>query len=302
MTGETRKSVIAAVAGNFLIALVKFVAAFFSGSAAMLAEGIHSLVDTANNGLMLYGLRRSKRPPDLDHPFGYGHEVYFWTLTAGMLFFALGGGMSIITGIRHLSEPEPPSHVGWSLAVLVASLVFEGCTWYFGYRAFRAERRGRSIVTTIRRTKNPMAFAVLLEDSAALLGLAFAFAGIAGATYFHAPWVDGASSIVIGVLLCLVALVMVYESKELLIGEGMESGALDAVREIVRAEDCVEDVDRIATLYLSPEEVVLVIDLQFRDGIGIEAVREALSRIRSAVTARFPRIRRILVDSMAVDR
>jgi cation diffusion facilitator family transporter len=300
MSGETRTSVVAAVAGNLLIATIKFVAAAVSGSAAMLSEGIHSLVDTANNALMLYGLRRSKRPPDGDHPFGYGREVYFWTLTAGMLFFAVGGGMSVLTGLRHLADPEVPHDVGWNYAVLGAGFIFEGGSWLFGYRAFRAEQRGRSVVATIRRTKDPMAFAVLLEDSAALLGLALAFAGIAGATTLGAAWMDGASSLVIGVLLCLVALIMVYESKELLIGEGMERGALEQLRTIVQSESPVEELRKLATLYLSPDEIVLVLDLRFRDGTEIEEIRRTLTHIGKSVRARFPRIRRILVDSTAV--
>src|SRR5690242_10585273 len=226
MAGETRRAVLAAVAGNLAIAATKFIAAAASGSAAMLAEAIHSVVDTGNGALMLYGLRRSRRPPDAAHPFGYGHELYFWTLVVGMVVFAAGGGMSIVTGTMHLANPSPPENAGWSYAVLACAAVFEGVSWVYGAKAFHAERRGRGILETIHATKNPASFAVLLEDSAALIGLLFAFLGIYLSEARGRPWLDGASSILIGILLCAVALVMVYESKGLLVGEGVEKRTL----------------------------------------------------------------------------
>lgn len=298
--GAAKLAVAAAIGGNVLIALTKFVAAFFSGSAAMLSEGIHSLVDTANDGLLLYGLRRSRRPADEQHPFGYGHEVYFWTLTAGMVFFAFGGGMSIITGVQHLAHPSPPESTGWSFAVLGAAALFEGGSWVYGYRAFRAERRGRGVLATIHGTKNPLSFAVLLEDSAALAGLALAFIGILAASRLDAAWMDGASSVVIGVLLCAIALVMVYESKELLIGEGLESSTLHTLRGIVLAEPAIERVDRMASFYLGPEEVLLAVELRFRAGTAIEEIRPTLARLGDAIRGRYPRIRRIFIDSSSL--
>src|SRR4051812_27240296 len=165
MAGETRQAVIAAIAGNVLIAAAKFVAAALSGSAAMLSEAFHSLVDTGNDVLMLYGMRVSRRAPDMEHPFGYGHELYFWTLVVGILFFALGGGMSIVTGVMHIAQAKPPEDVGWGYAVIAAAMLFEGGSWWYGLKAFRAERRGRGIVETIRASKDPTRFSVLLEDS-----------------------------------------------------------------------------------------------------------------------------------------
>jgi cation diffusion facilitator family transporter len=300
VSGETKSAVLAAIAGNVLIALTKFAAAFFSGSSAMLSEGIHSLVDTANDGLLLYGMRRSGRPADDEHPFGYGHEIYFWALVAGILFFALGGGMSIITGLGHIANPLPPQNAGWSYAVLAAAMLFEGGSWIYGYRAFRAEQRGRGFVETIHGTKNPTSFAVLLEDSAALAGLALAFVGVFAASHLDAPWMDGVSSVVIGVMLCAIALVMVYESKELLIGEGMERGTLKALRAMVQAEPAVERVIKLATLYLGPEEVVLAIDLRFRAGTPVEEIRATFARLRRAINARYPRVRRIFIDTTSI--
>ena len=300
MAGETRTAVVAAVVGNLAIAATKFVAAAFSGSAAMFSEAIHSLVDTGNGGLMLYGLHRSRKPADEDHPFGYGHELYFWTLIVGILVFALGGGMSIVTGISHLAESHPLRNAVWNYAVLAAAAVFEGTSWYFGLKAFQADLRGRGIVETIRATKNPANFAVLLEDSAALLGIAFAAVGIFLADKLDAPWIDGASSIAIGVLLCLVSFVMVFESKELLVGEGMEKPALRRLRAIVLADENVECVDRLTTLYLGPEEVMLAIALRFRADTPLTAVREAIVRMKQNIQSRYPRIRHVFIDSAAI--
>ncbi|HET9863913.1 MAG TPA: cation diffusion facilitator family transporter [Steroidobacteraceae bacterium] len=297
MAGETKRAVFAAIAGNLAIAVTKFIAAAASGSAAMAAEAIHSLVDTGNGGLMLYGMHRSRRPPDDEHPFGYGHEFYFWALIVGVLIFALGGGMSIATGLWRILSPHAPENLGWNLVVLGFATVFEGVSWYYGLKAFRSERRGRGIFETIHLSKNPANFAVLLEDSAALLGLVFAIVGLLLSEHLHAPWIDGASSVLIGVLLCAMAFVMVFESKGLLVGEGVERQTLAELREIVTRDAAVEHVGKLTTLYLGPEEVVLVIELRFRAGMDIAAIREAIERMKGEIQARFPRIRRIFLDS-----
>ncbi len=300
MASETKQAVIAAIAGNLLIAAAKFVAAALSGSAAMLSEAFHSLVDTGNDALMLYGMQRSRRRADAEHPFGYGHELYFWTLVAGILFFALGGGMSIVTGFEHIARTEPPQDVGWNYAVIAAAMLFEGGSWWFGLKAFRAEARGRGIVETIRVTKDPTTFSVLLEDSAALAGLVLAFLGIFFSSRLGMPWIDGASSILIGVVLCLVAVVMVYESKELLVGEGMGKQTLEGVRAIVAADPAVERVDQLRTLYLGPAEAMLAIELRFRPGTKVEEIRHALSRLNRAIRERYPKVRRTFIDTTAI--
>ena len=300
VAGETRQAVIAAVAGNVLIAGCKFVAAALSGSAAMLAEAIHSLVDGGNDALMLYGMRVSRRPPDRAHPFGYGHELYFWTLIVGVLIFGLGGGMSIVTGAMHLASPSPSRDAGWSYTVIAAAAIFEGASWWYGLKAFRTERRGRGVLETIRLSKDPTTFSVLLEDSAALAGLGLAFAGIFLSRALEKPWIDGACSLLIGLLLCAVALVMVYESKELLVGEGMERRTLETLRGIVQADPGVERVDRMLTQYLGPDEVMLAMEVRFRSEATIADIRPVISRLKQAIRERYPRIRRIFLDTASI--
>jgi len=300
MAGESTRAVIAAIAGNLAIAVCKFVAAGFSGSAAMLAEAIHSLVDTGNDGLMLYGLRRSTKPADEDHPFGYGHELYFWTLVVGILIFGLGGGMSIVTGILHVMHETTTEAGVWSYAVLAIAAVFEGISWWFGYRAFRSEQQGRGVVETIQISKDPTTFSVLLEDSAALAGLAIAFAGIFMSHQLGMPWIDGASSIVIGVLLCLIALVMVYESKGLLIGEGVTKETAHGVRALIAAESEVESIGKLGTLYLGPEDVMLAVEVRFRRDGSVADTRHAIGRMSSAIRAKYPRIRHVFLDASSI--
>jgi len=300
MAGESTRAVIAAIAGNLAIAVCKFVAAGFSGSAAMLAEAIHSLVDTGNDGLMLYGLRRSTKPADEDHPFGYGHELYFWTLVVGILIFGLGGGMSILTGILHVMHETTTEASVWSYAVLAIAAVFEGISWWFGYRAFRSEQQGRGVVETIQISKDPTTFSVLLEDSAALAGLAIAFVGIFMSHQLGMPWIDGASSIVIGVLLCLIALVMVYESKGLLIGEGVTKETAHGVRALIAAESEVESIGKLGTLYLGPEDVMLAVEVRFRRDGSVADTRHAIGRMSNAIRAKYPRIRHVFLDASSI--
>ena len=296
MATESRTAVIAAIAGNLAIAISKFVAAAFSGSAAMLSEAIHSLVDTGNGALMLVGMRRSKKPPEPDHPFGFSHELYFWTLMVGVLIFGLGGGMSIVTGVMHIRSGKELEDLAWNYSVLGIAAVFEAGSWWFGWRAFKTEMRGRGIIETIVDTKDPTTFSVLLEDTAALLGLVVAFAGILLGQALRMPWLDGAASIVIGVLLCVVAAIMVNESRALIVGEGVSKATLDGIREIVLADPGVETVHRLRTLYFGPEDVMLVMEMRMRDDKEVGEVRQATARVKKAIRDRYPKIRRVYFD------
>ena len=297
MAGESKTAVVAAIVGNLAIAVAKFAAAAFSGSAAMLSEAIHSLVDTGNDALMLYGIRRSAKPPDEHHPFGYGHELYFWTLVVGVLIFAVGGGMSIVSGVLHIVNRTAAEADVWNYAVLGVAAVFESISWYFGLRAFRKEQAGRGVIETIKVSKDPTTFSVLLEDSAALVGLALAFAGIYLSAALDMPSLDGASSIAIGVLLCVIALVMVYESKGLLVGEGVSRATAQGIRELITVDADVESVGKLATMYLGPDEVMLAVEVHFRPERSGDDRRRSITRMTRAIQDKYPRIRHVFLDA-----
>lgn len=292
-TSDSTIAIYAAIAGNMAIAVTKFVAAAITGSSAMLSEAIHSVVDTGNGWLILLGVRKSRKPPDADHPFGHGHELYFWTLIVGVLIFAVGGGMSVYEGIVHILHPRSPEKLAWSYAVLGIATVFEGTTWLFGLKAFNAERGRKGVFQTIHETKDPSSFTVLLEDSAALLGLVFAFLGIFLGSLLEIPYLDGLASVLIGLLLCGVAVLMVYEAKGLLIGEGLDHESLSSIRGLVEGDKAVESVGHLHTMYLGPHEVLLTIELRFRNHISALDVREGVRRMREAIQSQHPDVRRI---------
>jgi len=300
---KSQFAIFAAIAGNLAIAVTKFVAAAFTGSAAMLSEAIHSVVDTGNGGLMLLGVYKSRKPSDSDHPFGHGHELYFWTLVVGVLVFAVGGGMSAYEGILHILHPAEIENPVVSYAVLGIAAVFEGATWLAGWKAFSVERGRRGVLQAIHETKDPSSFTVLLEDSAALLGLVFAFVGIFLGRQLGLPYLDGVASVVIGLLLCAVAVLMVYESKGLLIGEGLDAETLKTVRKKVADDPAVERVRALYTLYLGPHEVLLTIELRFHNHISALEVRQAVRRLRQGIQSCHPDIKRIFfgAESLSED-
>lgn len=266
----------------------------------MLSEAIHSLVDTGNGALILLGIHNSRKPPDAEHPFGHGRELYFWTLIVGVLIFGVGGGMSIYEGVTHLSHPTPIEDPKWSYIVLGLSAVFESTTWYFGLKAFNKERRGRGVFEVIHATKDPTSFSVLLEDSAALLGLVVALLGIFLSQALHQPYFDGGASVVIGLLLCTIAIVMVQESRGLLIGEGVDQETLKGLRKIIEADEDVSHVQHLHTIYQSPRSVVLVIELRFENKISAVDVRKAVRRLETNIQARYPEIKHIFFGSASL--
>ena len=266
----------------------------------MLSEAIHSLVDTGNGALILLGIRNSRKPPDREHPFGHGRELYFWTLMVGVLIFGVGGGMSVYEGLTHLTNPKPIEDAKWNYIVLGLSAVFESVTWYFGWKAFSKERRGRGVFEVIHNTKDPTSFSVLLEDSAALTGLAIALLGIFLSQSLHQPYFDGAASIAIGMLLCTIAIVMVNESRGLLIGEGVDRKTLENLRAIVEGDEDVAHVQHLHTIYQSPRTVLLVIELRFDDSISAVDVRKAVRRLEANIQARYPEIKYVFFGSASI--
>jgi len=287
-----------AIAANVVIAASKFVAASITGSSAILAEAIHSTVDAGDGALLLLGMRLSRRPPDATHPFGHGRELYFWSLIVAVVIFGLGGGMSIYEGILHLLRPEPITKPAWNYGVLGVAAVFEGISWGIAVRHFAATKPpGLGVIDTIRESKDPTQFLVLLEDTAALVGIAIATAGTALSTRLHNPMYDGSASILIGLVLCLVAAVLIWETHGLLIGEGVDRGRARAIHELVLADADVEAADRPLTTYLGPNDVLVLLALRFRRGLDLQRIEEATIRIESAIRARFADVGRIFIEA-----
>jgi len=294
---ESIAAIFAAIAGNLLIAATKFTASYFTGSSAMLSEGIHSVVDTGNGVLMLVGVRKSKKPADEEHPFGHGRELYFWSLVVAFSIFAVGGGISIYGGILHLMSPEPVRDALWNYSVLGASAIFEGITWLFGWKAFDKVRRGKPVIEAMQASKDPTSFTVLLEDSAALSGLLIAFLGVFLSQQFGIIYFDGTASILIGILLCSVALFLGAESKSLLIGESVAPETIEGIREIAESEKDVEKALKILTIYIGPDDVAATLELKFKRDISAAELRRAVRRIELAIKEKYPRIKNVFYEA-----
>jgi cation diffusion facilitator family transporter len=300
VASESKTAIVAAMLGNIAIAVTKCIAAAFTGSSAMLSEGIHSLVDTGNGGLLLLGIHNSRKAPDFEHPFGHGKELYFWSLIVAIAIFAVGCGLSLYEGISHLLHPEPLGNPFWNYVVLGCAVVFEGISWLFGWRVFRTVKGRRGILETIHKSKDPATFMVFFEDSAALLGLVIAFCGIFVGRRLNNPYTDGIASILIGLMLGLISIFLAYESKGLLIGEGVERETLRRIRALIEADPDVEHVSRLLTMYFGPHEVLLTLELKFRDELSAVGVRTAVTRLQKCVRQEHPDITRIYFASESV--
>lgn len=297
---ESKKAIFAAIAGNLLIAATKFTASFFTGSSAMLSEGIHSVVDTGNGLLILFGDYKSRKPADEHHPFGHGRELYFWALIVAISIFAVGGGMSIYEGIEHIRHPTEATNATWNYAVLGISMVFEGISWWFGWRAFSKVKKDTPLLKAIHASKDPTVFIVVLEDSTALLGLVIAFLGIFLGQQFNSPYFDGAASILIGLLLGLVALFLASETKGLLIGEAVNDDTLKDIRAIAQSDESVERVGKSLSLHLGAHDILLTLELRFRKNISAADLRSAIRRVEEAIQAKHPDITRIYFEAASL--
>lgn len=293
-------AIYAALAGNLAIAAAKMTAAAFTGSAAMLAEGIHSLVDSADQLLLLFGRRRANRPPDFGHPFGHGQELYFWTFVVAMLIFGVGGGLSVYEGILRLSNPHPTENVLWSYLVLGIAALIEGASFLIGYRSFRAESGRHSFWRALRTSKDPTVFTVVLEDAAALIGLVIAFFGLFFADRFHRPEFDGAASVLIGLVLMTVAVLLARESKGLLVGEGLDPATLQDVCRLTEQDAAVERMNRPLTMYFGPDTILLAMEIQFTNGLSVGETTAAVDRIERAISSKFPQIRHIFIEAESI--
>jgi divalent metal cation (Fe/Co/Zn/Cd) transporter len=270
---ESHKAIYAAIVANLAIAATKFTAAAITGSSAMISEGIHSLVDTGNGGLLLLGIAKSKKPADEEHPFGYGKELYFWSLIVAIVIFAVGGGISAYEGLLHILHPQSQENIHWNYLVLTFALIFESISLFVAVKGFIAVKGADSWWKSIHRSKDPTMFTVLFEDSAAILGLLIAFIGVSLSNRYN------------------------YETKGLLIGEGADRETLDDIRRLVQADPAVEAVKRILTMYFGPDTVLLAMDLRFRKNLSGREIEESVKRIESKIRLCHERIKHIFIES-----
>ena len=295
--GVSALPVYGAIAANVAIAVTKFIVAGISGSSAMLSEAIHSTVDICNGVLLLVGLHRSRRPASAEHPFGHGKELFFWGLLVAVLIFGVGGGVSFYQGVLHLQHPTPMQDPGWSYAVLGLAALFEGVSFLIALRQFRAASGTLSFWAALHRSKDPSTYTVLAEDGAALLGLGIAAAGIAASQASGRPEFDGAASLLIGLLLAGVALLLIRESRGLLVGEGLQRETTAAIREMAAAQPGVRRVGQPLSMYVGAEEVLLALDVEFAGPVQAREIAATVDRLEAQIRERFPRIRRIYIET-----
>jgi cation diffusion facilitator family transporter len=301
MATESTRVIYAAIVANLVIAVTKFIAAGFTGSSAMLSEGIHSLVDTGNGGLMLLGVRRSQRPADAAHPFGYGKELYFWTLIVAIVIFAVGGGVSAYEGFLHILHPKLLANPVWNYLVLGIAMAFEGYSFRVAFKAFQAGRGRLGIWQSIDQSKDPTTYTVLFEDSAALVGLLVALIGVFLTQFADSPYFDGAASIVIGIVLAAVAVLLAYQSKDLLVGEAVDPETLKDIRRIAESDPRVESVQKALTMYFGPHTILLAMDLSFRPNLSAIEVEESIDRLEENIRRGYPNVKHIFIESESLD-
>ena len=300
MAEGSKLAIYASIVANVLIAATKFTAAAFTGSSAMIAEGVHSLVDCADGTLLLLGHARSRRPPDERHPFGYGQELYFWTLIVAILFFALGGGMSVYEGISHIRHPEPISDPRWNYVVLGIAALIDGTSFTIAMREFRRTMAGRGFWETVRASKDPSIFTVVLEDSADLVGLSLAFLGIYFSHRLGMPVLDGLASIGIGLVMATVAVILIIESKALLIGEGADPAVVACISEAAASDAALRGVHHPHTVHMGPTEVLVTLGVELHPDLSADDVARAIGRLDARVREAVPDVKHVYIDAQSV--
>ncbi|WP_432713838.1 cation diffusion facilitator family transporter, partial [Pedobacter sp.] len=284
---KNQKSIYSALIANLLIAVTKFIAGAYTNSSSMISEGIHSLVDTVNQVLLLYGLKRSRKAPDSIRPFGYGRELYFWSFIVSILIFGLGGGLSIYQGIQHIVHTEPLGDPTWNYVVLVISMIFEGTSLVIAIKEFNAVRGELNFWKAIVKSKDPSSFLVLFEDGAAVLGLFIVLVLMIIGHTFNIPFLDGVASILVGTLLVFVSFILARESRSLLMGEGITPETKRDIISMAEEDEAVIRVANVLSTYQSPEEVVLVLVIVFEADLDTEEITDAITRIRKKIKQKY---------------
>ncbi|HXU99113.1 MAG TPA: cation diffusion facilitator family transporter [Caulobacteraceae bacterium] len=308
MADGSRVSIYSALLGNLAVAAVKFGAFAVGGSSAMLTEGVHSVVDSVNQLLLLYGMRRGERAPDEEHPFGYGMEVYFWTFVVSLLIFALGGAVAIYQGVLKFLHPTPVDHAPFAMAVIAVSAVFEIGSLMVSRRAAEKTRSAiarrsfprLSLVRAIHISKDPGVFEVIAEGVAAIIGLVMAAAGVAASAWLGWTWADGAASIAIGLLLAVLAFILGAETRSLLTGEAAAGPVIDEVRAILDADKRVRSVASVQSMHLGPEQILVAVTLKFQDSLTGPQLEEAADELTDRLEAADRRITRLFLRPCAI--
>jgi cation diffusion facilitator family transporter len=297
---ESKTAVYGAIAANVAIAATKFIVAALSGSSVMFAEGIHSTVDAGNGLLLLVGLRASQRAPSPKHPFGYGKELFFWSLIVAVLIFGVGGGLSAYEGVMHILHPHPLVDAFWAYVVLAVAAIFEGASLAVALRAFFSEKGERPFWDALYASKDPATYTVVAEDGAALLGLAIAAVGVWINARFRMPIADGIASVLIGMLLAGVAIVLIREARGLLVGEGIRPETAAEIRRLVLADSRTRAVGPILSMYIGPSEVLLTLDVEFDPTLPADEIAKAVNRIEHDIREQYPKIERIYIETRAL--
>ena len=297
MDHSNKNVIFAALIGNVLISITKFTAAAFTGSSAMLSEAIHSVVDSGNQMLMLYGLKRAKLPADENFPFGHGKEVYFWSFIVAILIFAVGAGISIYEGIQHIRNPSPIEQVWINYLVLGLAIVFEGTAWFIAMRAFNKSRGKDNVLDAVKHSKDPTLFVVLFEDSAAILGLIVALVGIYLSQLTGLLWLDGLASVVIGFILAGTAIWLAYETKSLLIGESAEPKVVDGIRKLLSQHAEIENVNEVLTLHMGPEYILVTLSVDFDNTISAGQVEDIIASIDKNIKRDWSLVKRVYIEA-----
>ena len=298
----SRKAIYTALLANCLIAISKFVAAFWTGSSSMLSEGVHSLVDTGNELLLLYGLHRAQHSPDAARPLGYGREIYFWSFVVALLVFALGAGAAFLQGIMHIAKPRPIEDAYVNYIVLATAFLFEGASWWVSFVEFRKQKGPAGYFETFRRTKDPTSFMVLFEDSAALIGIMIAIAGTWAATTFDLPALDGVASILIGLVLGTTAVLLAQETKSLLMGESADPEVVRALIDTALAESAVVTVNGVITVHIGPSQVLVAMSLEFADDLNTADIEARVAEIEDRIHALHPEVVALFVKPQTSSR
>ena len=297
-----KRAVWAALVGNGIIALMKFIIAIFTNSSALLAEGFHSVADTGNQAFLLLGFKLSARPPDSGHPFGYGKERYFWPFIVAISMFTIGAVLSINEGISKILNPQPLKNAGLGYLILGLSVLFESYPLYLAFQALKKTIKKRGIIRALRESKTPSIFIVLFEDSAAIFGISIAFFGIFAASLTRNSIYDGVASILIGVTLAIVALFLSYETKSLLIGEGVSDEDFDTIKKVIVTVPEVSEVIDILTMHLGPEDILVNLNINFVDNLTTDEVEEAIDKVERAIQEELPTVKRIFVEAESIRR